>query len=245
MAKKIDINCDLGEGMPSDPDIMPYLGSCNIACGGHAGDDASIRRTIRLAKKYQVNIGAHPSYPDKDHFGRISLDLDPETLKASLKMQIERLKNIADQEQVNLHHIKFHGALYLDSLNNQELADHLASFLQSHYPTQRIYAPYGSRMARAALKLNIPLCNEVFADRRYASATLLLPRKHAGAVLQDLPEMEKQLSLLLTEGKVETIKGDMYQVKADTICIHGDHPKAVEIAKMVSSNISGNKTPQA
>ena len=176
MVKKIDINCDLGEGMPSDPDIMPYLGSCNIACGGHAGDDASIRRTIRLAKKYQVNIGAHPSYPDKDHFGRISLNLDPETLKASLKMQIERLKNIADQEQVNLHHIKFHGSLYLDSLNNQQLADQSCQLpaiaLSQTTDLCSLTAPLWPGLL---LQLNIPLCNEVFADRRYASATLFAP----------------------------------------------------------------------
>ncbi|MBD3628766.1 5-oxoprolinase subunit PxpA [Cyclobacterium sp.] len=245
MKKEIDINCDLGEGMPFDQKIMPYLGSCNIACGGHAGDDASMEHTIGLAKKHQVKIGAHPSYPDKDNFGRISLDLDIEILKDSLKSQIEKIKSMAIQEKVNLHHIKFHGALYLDSLIDQELALELALFIKHHFPNQILYAPFGSCMANAAVRTSIPLCHEVFADRKYASATELLPRKHPRAILTDLKEIDEQVSLLLAKSSVKTIDGDFYKVKADTICIHGDHPRAVEIAKLVATKLAETTNPHS
>ncbi|WP_439482210.1 5-oxoprolinase subunit PxpA [Cyclobacterium plantarum] len=243
MKKEIDINCDLGEGMPFDQKIMPYLGSCNIACGGHAGDDASMKRTIGLAKKHQVKIGAHPSYPDKDNFGRISLDLDIEILKESLKSQIEKIKSMAIQTKVDLHHIKFHGALYLDSLIDQELALELAFFIKHHYPNQTLYAPFGSCMANAATRTSIPLCHEVFADRRYASGTQLLPRKDPRAILTDIKDIDEQVSLLLEKSSVETTNGGLCKVKADTICIHGDHPRAVEIAKLVATKLAETPNP--
>ncbi|SHN30836.1 UPF0271 protein [Cyclobacterium lianum] len=240
MKSNLDINCDLGEGMPTDRQIMPYLGSCNIACGAHAGDDNCIAETVKMAKKYLVNIGAHPSYPDRANFGRVSLYMESQSLKKSLKEQIDKVKNQAQKEGLPLHHIKFHGALYLDSLKDQELADLLAAFVKDYYPDQLLYAPFGSCMAIAASQRNLRLRFEVFADRRYSTATTLLPRKHPGALLTDLTEIAEQVSLILNEGKVKAHSGELLAICADTICIHGDHPQAVSIAKMISSKLIAN-----
>lgn len=238
MEKTWDINCDLGEGMGTDELIMPYLGSCNIACGGHAGNEKSIRDTVKLAKKHRVKVGAHPSYPDRENFGRVPLAIDFERLQNSLSTQIHLVKRMAEEWQVPFHHIKFHGALYLDSLSNGNLAEKLVHFLQGEFPGKMIYAPFGSAIAKAAKLRKVPIAYEVFADRCYQSPTQLLSRKDPKAVLKTLSEIEQQVSLFLQAQQVKIVVGECLPVKADTICVHGDHPLAVEIVKLIVQKIS-------
>lgn len=241
MVKTLDINCDLGEGMQNDELIMPFLGSCNIACGGHAGDEGSIRKTVKLAKKHQVNVGAHPSYPDRENFGRVPLAIDFERLEKSLSIQIHAVKRAAEEWRVPLHHIKFHGALYLESLSNGILAEKLVQFIQREFPGKMIYAPFGSAIAGAANRKKVPISYEVFADRCYQSPVQLLSRKDPKAVLKTLSEIEQQVSLFLAAQQVKTVVGSCLPIKADTICVHGDHPLALEIVTLVARKISETK----
>lgn len=234
MREEIEINCDLGEGMPSDAAMMPYLGSCNIACGEHAGDDETIAATVKLAVKHGVKVGAHPSYPDRKNFGRLPLDIPFEELQSSLRNQIHRVKAIATTQKASLHHIKLHGALYLESLSNSFLAENLIDFLQREFPEQQIYAPFGSAIERAASARSVRIVHEVFADRRYLSASRLLERIHPEAVLTNLAEIGEQVALFINKKQVKTVNGRFHPINAETICIHGDHPQAVAIAKLVA-----------
>ena len=234
MNGKVELNCDLGEGMSNDAAIMPYLGSCNIACGGHTGDDISVLKTVRLAKAHQVKIGAHPSYPDRENFGRVPVNISFSLLEKSVIQQIERVRLIAENENMVLNHIKFHGALYLDSLSSQKLANQLARLLANEYKDLSIYAPFGSMMAQEALLLNIPLKYEGFADRAYLTGSTLLSRKEPNALLTNLKEIENQVVSMINYDSVTGINKKKYTIRTDTICIHGDHPKAIEIAQLIS-----------
>jgi len=234
MNGKVELNCDLGEGMSNDAAIMPYLGSCNIACGGHTGDDTSVLKTVRLAKVHHVKIGAHPSYPDRKNFGRVPVNIAFSSLEKSLIQQIERVRVIAENENLVLNHIKFHGALYLDSLSSQKLAKQLARLLANEYKGLPIYAPFGSKMGQEALLHNIPLKYEGFADRAYLTGSTLLNRKEPNALLTNLKEIENQVVSMINYDSVTGINKKKYAIRTDTICIHGDHPKAIEIAKLLS-----------
>lgn len=243
MQNKLDINCDLGEGMGSDEAMMPFLDSCNIACGGHAGDDRSIAATVDQAVRHGVKVGAHPSYPDRKNFGRKPLEIPFTKLQDSLMDQILRVKESAKNHQIPLHHIKLHGALYLESLTNASLADNLIDFLQKEFPEQWIYAPFGSAIAQAGMAKNARITYEVFADRMYLSASQLLSRTHPRAIITDLTKIIEQVSLFVKERRVKTINGDYHSLKADTICIHGDHPLAVKIAPLVARLTAGTQFP--
>lgn len=238
MEKSWDINCDLGEGMETDEFIMPYLGSCNIACGGHVGNETSIRKTVSLAKQHDVKVGAHPSYPDRENFGRVPLAIDFERLEKYLSVQIHAVKRTAEENQLPLHHIKFHGALYLESVVDSNLAEKLVHFIKREFPSVTLYAPYGSAIAEAARINKLPVAYEVFADRSYQSPIQLASRKDPNAVLKTLAEIEQQVSLFLTSSQVKTQKGECLPIKADTICVHGDHPLAVEVVKLIAGKIS-------
>lgn len=233
MGENVDLNCDLGEGMANDKAIMPFLGSCNIAAGGHTGDERTILETIQLAKKHQVKIGAHPSYPDEQNFGRSPMDIPFAQLEKSLFQQINLVKELAYAENKTIHHIKFHGALYLKSLTSPNLAGKLAKFLAHNYKGIHLYAPYGSCMAEEALKQNVPLKNEGFADRAYMTSSTLLSRKNSNAILTNLDEVRHQVFSMVYQGKVPTIDKEQHKIVVDTICIHGDHPKALEIAQLI------------
>lgn len=233
MREKVDLNCDLGEGMANDKAIMPFLGSCNIAAGGHAGDKHTILETIKLAKKHQVKIGAHPSYPDQQNFGRKPMDISFAQLEESLFHQINLVKKLAATESKSMHHIKFHGALYLKSLTSASLAENLAKFLAHNYQGVHLYAPYGSYMAEEARKHKILLKNEGFADRAYMTSSTLVSRKKSHAILINLDEVRHQVLSMVYKGKVPTFDKQSHDIIVDTICIHGDHPKALEIAQLL------------
>ena len=233
----MDINCDLGEGTGNDEKIMPFITSCNIACGGHAGDEASIAKTIRLAKKYNVKIGAHPSFPDKENFGRIPVEMPEKELKKELIRQILLIREIADKEGVELHHLKPHGALYNLAVYGNKTAKTLIELMRKPAKGLRLYLPYNSLIEALSQQYKIPYFYEVFADRAYRENLSLVSRKEHGALIEDPQVIYQRVKKMITEEKVMTITGKEVQIKADTVCIHGDNPNAVEIAKLLNSLI--------
>ena len=215
----IDLNADLGEGDCHDAELLKIVSSCNIACGGHAGDDASMRATIASAISNNVAIGAHPSYPDREGFGRRSAYMAGDELRASLLEQLERFASIAKQQGAALVHIKPHGALYNDAVNNRELADLVAACVAAAAPGAAFVGLANSEMQDAASRHSLNFVAEGFIDRAYQDDGPLVPRSEPGAVLKSLELVVPQAISLV--GKV------------DTLCIHGDTPGAVEAAASV------------
>ena len=233
----IDINCDVGEGIGNEADLLPLISSCNIACGGHAGDDVSMTQVVKLAKQYGVRIGAHPSYPDKENFGRFSMDIGSTELTKSIKAQIHALETILHKEQVSLHHIKPHGALYNDLAKNEALADLFLKAIASYRESVVLYAPPGSVIAKKAIKNDFKVKLEAFADRSYNQDLSLVSRKLPNAVLNDPKIVLHHLVKMVNENKVVTINGKESHIEADTYCLHGDTPNALQIIMYLSQEL--------
>lgn len=224
----IDLNADIGEGMPYDEELLNYVSSCNIACGGHYGNEKSISKTIKLAQAKKVNIGAHPSYPDKTNFGRKSMDMSVEKLIESIGEQLKLFNNAIKQSNAEWVHIKFHGALYndlkFDKLKSQAIVD----FLKKTYPSKTLFVPPNSEIKRiASPKLKIKI--EGFADRAYNDDLSLVSRTLPNAVLIDSETIINQVKLMVLNQNVKTINGQLKTICLDTICLHGDTPKALEL----------------
>ncbi|MEM8510565.1 MAG: 5-oxoprolinase subunit PxpA [Bacteroidota bacterium] len=229
MNKRIDINCDIGEGVANDEALMPWVSSCNIACGGHAGDEASIRTTLRLAKKYNLKIGAHPSYPDKENFGRKVLDISKEDLKESLQHQLAAFAAIVEEEQGYWHHIKPHGALYNAIAKDERLALEFLEAIAPYLSDCFLYAPFQSRIAEIAIRSGFKIKYEAFADRNYNSDLSLVSRLQHNALITLPEEVLHHLLKMVLEERVKTISGQVIPIKAGTFCIHGDTPSALKI----------------
>jgi UPF0271 protein len=233
----IDINCDVGEGIGNEADLLPLISSCNIACGGHAGDDVSMTQVVKLAKQYGVRIGAHPSYPDKENFGRFSMDIGSTELTKSIKAQIHALETILHKEQVSLNHIKPHGALYNDLAKNEAIADLFLKAIASYRESVVLYAPPGSVIAKKAIKNDFKVKLEAFADRSYNQDLSLVSRKLPNAVLNDPKIVLHHLVKMVNENKVVTINGKESHIEADTYCLHGDTPNALQIIMYLSQEL--------
>ena len=230
-SKVIDLNCDLGEGH-EDEKLFPYISSCNIASGGHYGDRDSIKKTIIAALKNDVSIGIHPGYPDKENFGRISLDLPLQDLKFSLEKQIELFINVCDEIGTKPTHVKPHGALYNDLASDYNLSLETLSTINKLLPDIIIYGLAHSATHQAAQQLDIKCINEVFADRTYTKEKKLVSRKKEGSVISDWPQMKTQIDGLL-KGEISTIEGEKISLKAQSICLHGDSPNAAANSKRI------------
>jgi 5-oxoprolinase (ATP-hydrolysing) subunit A len=215
----IDLNADLGEGDLYDAELLTIVSSCNIACGGHAGDEASMRETIASAISNNVAIGAHPAYPDREGFGRRSAFLAGDELRVSLIEQIKKLASIADQQGAMLVHVKPHGALYNDAVNDCELADMVAGCVATAVPGAAFVGLPDSELQDAATRHSLNFVAEGFVDRAYEDNGQLLPRSEPGAV-------HKSLELILPQAV--SLVG-----RVDTLCIHGDTPGAVGAAVAV------------
>jgi UPF0271 protein len=224
--KNFDINVDVGEGYLIENDLMPLIQSCNIACGGHAGSDIEIINCISLAKIHQVKIGAHPSYPDKENFGRTSIQIDEKSLAISIENQLIRfirhLKSLKD-----LHHIKPHGALYNDCFKDKKIAKIFINVVLKFCPEVILFTLPESELERQAKKKGIKVWREAFIDRGYKENGQLQEREKPGAIISDVNAMYSQLKGLINKNKLQTIKGDWISIKADTICFHGDHPNVL------------------
>lgn len=232
----IDINADLGEGYPYDEQIMPLISSCSIACGGHYGDKNSMRKTIQLAKKYNVKVGAHPSFPDKENFGRKVIEMEEAALQKSLINQIQNFIRICNEEHVNINHIKLHGALYNLAAVDEKISDLVIQTVLIVSPKTTLYIP-GKSIFYAKAKNKIPLKKEAFIDRSYTDDGFLVARTHPKALLDSPKKSFEQLIEILTESKVTSISGKKIALKAETYCIHGDHQISVEILNYLHQNL--------
>ncbi len=229
---KIDLNCDLGEGMGNDSQLMPFLGSCNIACGGHFGDTQTMTAAVKLAKTHQVNVGAHPSFPDKEGFGRRVIEISRDELHQSLVKQITDLQIICKQNNIVMNHIKLHGALYNLAANDAEIAAVVLNAFAKVQADIKIYVPYFSVIAILAEDY-FPIVYEAFADRSYNSDLSLVSRDRPHAVISNKQKAWNQVKSIIETGKVPAINGQMLAIKANTFCVHGDNKNAFEILQHI------------
>lgn len=233
----IDINADIGEGVGNEADLMPLLSSCNVACGGHAGDFKTMRMCVELAKQYRVKIGAHPSFPDKENFGRQAVDMSCAALYQSIKNQIKTLMNVVREEHAALHHVKPHGALYNLAAKDKTIAEVVVEVMKSiHFPL-KLYVPYGSVISVVAIKEGIPIVYEVFADRNYNDDLSLVSRTKENAMIHDEDKMTLHVQNMILHKKLTAVNGMEVPIKAETICIHGDNPEAIKLVKKLRQNL--------
>jgi len=233
----IDINCDIGEGIGNDTQLMPYINSANIACGYHAGDAETMRRVIDLCLQYKVNIGAHPSFPDRENFGRMPMQLSAEEIYALVTAQLTAISKEAKVCGTKLHHVKPHGALYNMAAKDATLAKAIAQAVKDFDASLVYYGLSGSVMIEVANKLGLQTADEVFADRTYQNDGSLTPRTQPSALLHDKEEVIRQVLRFVHQNKITTITGEEIFIKAGTICIHGDGEHAVEFAKAIHQTL--------
>lgn len=236
--KTIDLNCDLGEWRTidqaeKDAQIMPYISSCNVACGGHAGSTHTMWETIQMAQKQGVKIGAHPSYPDKENFGRKVPAISKAELQRSLKNQVQALAALLHQVGEPLHHVKPHGALYNQAAVDEAVAQVIIEAMSSFSEQIPVYAPQGSALAHQAQKAGVKVIFEVFADRVYEEDLSLRSRALEGAVLHNVSAVVQQVEDMVMKGTVQTISGIRKPIVAHTICLHSDTKGAISLAKAI------------
>ncbi|MEB2779104.1 LamB/YcsF family protein [Algoriphagus sp. C2-6-M1] len=224
MKKLPEINCDLGEGMPNEVQIFPHIDTASIACGGHFGNENSINESLNLALKYKKKAGAHPSYPDQKNFGRKTMKLSDKDLIKSILIQILKFEQLAEKAGLPMDHIKFHGALYNDAVANSEMADRLTDFIACHFHNTPIFAPPHSQLEKYIRQKGLKNRTEVFGDRRYLDDYQLVPRSVFGSHMISESEITPHLKTLLENNYLLSDSGKKLQIKADTICFHGDNP---------------------
>ncbi|WP_010136224.1 5-oxoprolinase subunit PxpA [Ochrovirga pacifica] len=239
--KKIDINADLGEGFLFDEELMQQISSCNIACGGHAGTENSIRATVRLAKKYGVTIGAHPSYPDPDNFGRKEMEITPSQLQKSIREQITSFINIAKQEGAIVRYVKPHGALYNKAAKDPITAQLLVDVIKEIEPSVALLGLSNSLLEDVAKKNYLLFLKESFADRRYHAKGTLVSRANPKGVIHQKEVVWKQVKSIVLDKELETIEGEKIKIEVDSICFHGDTPEALELLSYVCEQLTENQ----
>ena len=230
----LNINCDLGEGLNNEHIIMPLIDSCNIACGGHAGDSGSMIECVEISIKNNVKIGAHPSYPDKINFGRKKIDISPSELSYSIISQIESLETIADSYGLELNHIKAHGALYNQMIIDAELSNFYLDTIKDFKNKCSLYIPYKSEIEKIALKKGFSIIYEVFGDRNYNDDLSLVSRNNENALITDPESVVNHIKTIKETETVKTINGNYKKIKFETICIHSDTNNSIEILKKIN-----------
>jgi len=231
---KIDINCDLAEvlirsGENIDHKLMPYISSCNISTGAHAGDRETTESAIKNALKHNVAIGAHPSYPDREYFGRRSMNMDLIALRDTIYKQITQFIDLAKSQGAEVHHVKPHGALYNDIILDRKKAELLISTIKDIDPQLQLYGLAQSNIAKLAEQEGIQFIHEVFADRAYEGRDQLRSRRLEGAVLEDPEYIKSQIASLVHNGLVTLYGGERVPLHADTICVHSDTKNSEDI----------------
>jgi UPF0271 protein len=239
----VDLNADVGEGFGAyafgcDEAILACITSANIACGFHAGDPATMRRTVRLALANGVAIGAHPGLPDLAGFGRRELAISREEAYDLIVYQVGALRAFATAAGAVLRHVKPHGALYNMAARQADLAMAVVTAVRDVDPTLTLFGLAGSELIRAGHSIGLATANEVFADRRYESDGTLTPRTECGAVITDPAESTEQVIRMVREGRVRSRNGVDVAIQADTICLHGDGPHAVELAQRLRAALT-------
>ena len=237
MLRAIDINCDLGEGCPNDAELMRLISSANIACGFHAGDEDTIRRTVQLAIENGVAIGAHPGYADRENFGRTAMSLAPTEVFEIVAKQIDLLKRICDSEGGELHHVKPHGALYNQAVKDQGLSSAIARAVKEMDGELTLYGLPGSFLISEAQAAGLTTASEVFADRTYQDDGTLTPRSMPNAFVTDDESAVAQVLQMVEQQTVISTSGQVVPLKAETVCIHGDGDHAVLFAAKIRSTL--------
>jgi len=228
---KVDLNADLGEGCDNDQALLQLVSSANIACGFHAGDAQIMLQSVRWALQYGVAIGAHPSFPDRENFGRTAMQLPPETVYAQVVYQLGALAAIARAEGGKMVHVKPHGMLYNQAATDPALADAIARAVHSVDPALKLVGLAGSELIRAGERLGLATSQEVFADRRYQSSGNLVPRSQPDALIES-DELALQQTLMMVQQQIVVSReGVAVPVQADTVCLHGDGEHALAFAR--------------
>jgi len=237
MKLSVDINADLGEGSGHDEELFELISSANIATGFHAGDSDSMHAAITAAKKHGVAVGAHPSFFDRENFGRKELKISTPEIFDAVAYQLGVFQAIASAVGVQPNHVKPHGALYNMAVRDQELAGAIARAIESVDPRLILFAPDKSELARAGETHGLQIAREIFADRNYLNDGWLVPRTRPDALLRDPNEAAERVLRMLREGKVRSVEGRDVDVRGETICVHGDTPGAVEFAHELRSHL--------
>lgn len=232
---RIDLNSDLGESfgpwpMGQDAALMPVISSANVACGVHAGDAATIRRTVRLARAHGVAVGAHPGFPDLAGFGRREMQLSPQEVEDLVLYQIGAVAGIARSEGLRLQHVKAHGALYNMACRDAALAEAIARAVVAFDPSLVLFGLPDSALVQAGLDAGLPVAAEAFADRAYEPDGSLVSRSRPGAVLHDEEVVVRRAVTMARDRTVVAVDGSTLRLEADTICVHGDTPGAAALA---------------
>jgi UPF0271 protein len=232
---KLDLNCDLGEGEPlaRTRALMRFITSANVACGGHAGDVATMEISVRLSKQFGVHLGAHPGPWSRSDFGRVSGNVTPDELELLLLQQVGALEKIARRHGVRLHHVKLHGALYHASENHPDLARRYLKVCQQWWPGCVIYARAGGSVVARSFRAGIKVWPEVFADRAYNADGTLVPRHETGAIINDIGMVLDRVRLLKNSGELDIGSGQRLQLTARTICLHSDTEQAPALARHI------------
>ncbi|MBV6449524.1 MAG: hypothetical protein MHPDNHAH_00235 [Anaerolineales bacterium] len=231
----IDLNCDMGENIGNDELIMPFITSANIACGYHAGNAKTMRDTVRLAKKFGVKIGAHPSWLDVEGFGRREMNLPLEEVEALILDQVSALAAIAEAEGMALTHVKPHGALYNQAARERSLAQAVARAVKNFNGELTLVGLAGSRLVEAGVEVGLKVANEGFPDRNYNPDGTLVSRKEPHAIIESPEDVATHAMELIRDG----VLFEGRRVRVDTLCLHGDHPRVVENARLMREVLQG------
>lgn len=239
---RVDLNADVGESfgvyqLGRDEELIGQVTSVNVACGLHAGDPMVMRRTVTLARRWGVAVGAHPGYPDLQGFGRRQLSLSPEEVEAFVIYQVGALWGFCRAAGVPLQHVKPHGALYNLAARDADAADAIARAVAQVDPGLVLVGLAGSELLRAGERVGLRVASEVFGDRAYNPDGTLVPRTHRGAVIQDPEVVADRVLRMVTEGRVTAADGSEVQVRVDTVCFHGDTPGAVRLVRHVRERL--------
>ncbi len=237
MSLVVDLNADLGEGAGHDDELLALVTSANIACGFHAGDADTMRRSIETARDRKVAVGAHPSLFDRENFGRKELPVKSGEVFDAVVYQLGIFQAIAEAAGVQPNHVKPHGALYNMAVRDQELADAIGRAIAKVDIRLILFAPQSSALAQAGKTNGLLIAHEVFADRNYLSDGSLVPRSRPDALLHDPEEAAARVVRMLREGKVHSVDGVDVDVRAETVCVHGDTPGAVDFARSLKSRL--------
>lgn len=234
----VDLNCDLGESFGNykcglDEEVIRYISSANVACGFHASDPAVMARTVALARENGVSVGAHPGYPDLQGFGRRDMDASPAEVKAMVQYQIGALEAFCTAQGISLVHVKPHGAMYNMAGRDEALAEAICEGIYEVDPGLVLLGLSGSRMLEAAKRTGLKCAKEVFADRAYEEDGTLVARNVPGAMITDEEEAVERVLRIVKDGVVTAITGRDIEVTADSVCIHGDGPKALAFAAKI------------
>jgi len=242
MIQQIDINCDMGEQFGidqsnNDEQIMPFVSSCNIACGYHSGSPEIIKKTIELAIKNKVEIGAHPSYKDRENFGRVSINLTRKELQLQIIDQLGIFLHLLEPYGEPLHHIKMHGALYNNMSKSEEISFTVLEVIKNLFPNIKIYGQAASEVEKVCKTLNLKFVSEVFADRRYDTRNRLRSRSFDDALIRNLDQLAEHLDHLIMN-QVKDKDDNIHQIYSQTLCIHGDTDQAVSFSKFIHTYVT-------